>query len=144
MDLTPYYVRMCTLTPELQARWVPLPWDYISCRVDNSVTCILPGKPVNKLNSHWVDGTKIQGKECCGFKVEHVWLPRQDQIQDIIFRIPGWTGKYHRRFAAFINHKKARSTEQMWLRYYMALTYKKVWYLDEWEYDRHMTYGYKR
>ena len=144
MDISPYYINMCTITSEIQSRWVPLPWDYIFCRVDHSVTCIMPGEPINKLVGHWADGNKIQGPECCGFKVEHVWLPRQDQLQDLIFKIPNWTGKYHRRFAAFIDHKQARSTEQMWLRYYMALTYKKVWGDQEWLHKPHMTYGYKR
>jgi hypothetical protein len=132
VDTTPDYVKMCTLAVEVQARWVPLPWDYISCRVDQSVTCLLPGKPVSELNSHWCDGKLIQGLECCGSKVEHVWLPRQDQLQDFMFKIPRRIPMYMMRFAKFASHKWTDSVEQMWLRYVMFIVYKKRWHIGLW------------
>ena len=133
---------MCTLATELHTAWVPLPWDYIFCRVDHSVTCILPGAPANTwLLSHWVDGNKIQGKECCGSKVEHIWLPRQDQLQAFIFIGYRRIGKYFNRFSIFADGKHASSPEQLWLRYYMSLKYKKVWHTDTWLRDPRKHYG---
>ena len=143
MDTSQEYVNMCVSACELQDRWKPAPCDYIFCRVDNCSTYLLPVKPANKLNNHWLDGDLLKGSECQGFKVEHVWLPRQDQLQAALLLRRELTSILFCNFSRFVYHKNIKSPEQLWLRYYMSRRHKKDWLDKEWCHSVGRTYGQK-
>jgi hypothetical protein len=141
MDTSKVYIEMCTAAYELQDAWVPLPWDYIFCRVEHSVTCLLPASPAQVRNTHWLDGTVLRNAECCGSKREHVWLPRQDQIPAMMHTQKHRTSTFLLRFAKFSCYKPHASIEQLYVRYWMARHSKKTWVRGEWKHSLKEKYG---
>jgi hypothetical protein len=132
MDTSKVYVDMCTLAVELQDIWTPLPWDYVFCRVEHSITCLLPSAPVHIRNTHWLDGKVLRNAECCGTKREHVWLPRQDQMVPLLYIQSRRLAEFLSRFRKFAWYKPEATFEQLYVRYWMELHAKKVWYHGEW------------
>jgi hypothetical protein len=145
IDLSQRYVKMCTAAVELQRVWQPAVFDYVFCRVDQSIGRILPNEPkVRGTQHHMTDSGYFPGAECFGFKVEHIWLPAAEQVQDLL----GISRGRHfvdanKRFLVFAAHKKSATFWQVWLRYYMATRARKSWdaRAGRWEYSLKVTHG---
>lgn len=117
------YTKMCRKAVEIQESWVPkigdffFDDDYDSCGV-----CI-----VNK----------------CGDSSERkIWLPRQDQSQELIMSFETYLSgliydlyEFSKEYLYFSNGNDLRfnSMEQLWLGYVMLKKYNKVWIGDEWK-----------
>ena len=145
IDLSQRYIDMCTAAIELQRVWKPAEFDYVFCRVDHSVGRILPSIPAVQGTQHYMASAGLfPGAECCGFKVEHIWLPSPEQIQDLL----GISRGRHfvdanKRFLVFAAHKKMATFWQVWLRYYMATRARKSWNsrAKQWDFSLKVTHG---
>ncbi len=67
---------------------------------------------------------------------EGIWLPRQDQLQEMIDN--GWTGDLIRRFYFWgkeygFQTKAIDSMEQLWLAFVMQERHKKHWDGEKWQ-----------
>ena len=128
MDLTEEYINMCNKATELQKLRGEELWensDYYSCTTTRGpfISC-------------WTD---VEDAPYQMFKP--YWLPRQDQLQEMIYFPQGkakdwiWTlvDKIHK--FAFTRHFKdwiPTSMEQLWLAFVMKENYGKTWNGQEW------------
>ena len=69
----------------------------------------------------------------------YIWLPRQDQLQDMVkdkFKSIGSIGSMCFHFSRFVDrdlkYKELISMEQLWLAFVMKEKYKKTWNGKEW------------
>ena len=102
MDTTKEYIKMCDCS-EIQRRWRADEFDFFVCSCHKE-RC-----------------------NCQGGETSEIWLPRQDQLQDMIpiqheFVLGG----------VYCACQKEWSLEQLWLSYVMAELYNKKWNGEEW------------
>ena len=69
---------------------------------------------------------------------EWAWLPRQDQLQEMVFSIIPKTALDKFGLIAFMQFASeemdgANSMEQLWMAFVMKEVYNKVWNGEEWE-----------
>ena len=143
------FKKMCEKAEEIQENWNRLPGDCVYNRILEKI--IIFNRPTSSSNysiAYTTDGeTKIMTQEEWD-KNKNVWLPRQDQLQDM-----AWDKEYHEdnsdhllmRFYTEI-HKipdfdwqywgRFRTMEQKWLAFVMKSRYNKVWINDEWGEDK--------
>ena len=129
MDTSKEYMIMCHNAKEIREIWKPVEGDfYYSRRNGNSVLT----------NDLIFLGDKVLGR----LKVDCLWLPRQDQLQEMII------GRYVRHnwppaasivwdFSSFADpsedvHRYCKSMEQLWLAFVMKEKYKKIWNEKKW------------
>ena len=124
MDTSEQYIKMCDC-PEIQDKWEQSQaGDFYFMRD----SLFHPTKITGNYNG---DGWKLLPRT-----TNYGWLPRQDQIQELVF------GKFDNPiykaelFVAF--HRTwlwvdFTSMEQLWLTYYMFQKHEKVWNGEEWE-----------
>ncbi len=141
MDTTEVYIKMCDC-PEIQVLRDIGSWqngDFIGDRVDNHYSVHHRG------NDAWADV-----KPWIKHRIEWVWLPRQDQLQEMVnlagrefcFRNE-WTNdeSYNDELASktmvwrgescsWVVH--AKSMEQLWLAFCMSEKFNKIWDGGEW------------
>jgi len=127
MDTSRQYIDMCIKAEEIQKRWGVLPGDYVWDRIDlvfplshNNITYIF--KDPRLLDMIF-------------------WLPRQDQLQDIIsenwqvvwgdFHL--WIQDYDVPGTTRVDVLGLTSMEQVWLTFVMYELYKKEWRTGEWK-----------
>jgi len=122
MDTSPEYIKMCEKATEIQEIYEE--WPNGSVWFDGTDIVLQTGK----LTDHPCEGD--------------IWLPRQDQLQEIVKTrfgiehdlesflnvLEGWnpTGildKYHKQFSTF---------EQLWLAFVMWVKFNKTWNGEEW------------
>ena len=69
------------------------------------------------------------------------WMPRQDQLQEIIVGDSNFSPTYHAKFKQFVNndpwaraiqYERAITYEQLWLAFVMKEKYNKVWNGSTW------------
>lgn len=120
----PEYIKMCDC-PEIQDNWKPEEDDlYIYVR-------FLPlDKSIYLYNTRKLSPEEIK---------EATWLPRQDQLQEMIdgdFNIT--FGNFYRFASAEKEDNdevlKYESYEQLWLAFVMKEKHDKTWHKDEWVY----------
>lgn len=141
MDETPEYIRMCEEATEIQEAWKPQSGDFVHSNVKEEVRILYfskhHGSPpevyLNTLFTHW--------------------LPRQDQLQDMMIdrfqehKYPLWQMMYvFNNFIACppLRHRKKyvdwlrkyvtqfTTLEQLWLAFIMERMYKKIWNGEDW------------
>ena len=140
--------------PEIQDGWKPVDWDWVYCRVADE------GKPkLVVLSGYETDGgyygheAPHHGEPQCSspvsngayrkgkynpnptrnFEREHFWLPRQDQLQEMVDG--GFTHQTLERFYQWYHSEISRnlsSMEQLWLAFVMKEKYNKTWDGDKW------------
>ena len=143
MDTSEICIKMCKKAKEIQENWNPQWGDWLGYVHSNSLLMVA---------SSWTEGPNITkdrvGTEWCKLnKGSCVWLPRQDQLQEMLGilynnfcdrnlgRFCGWIGttggpdkfynvKYKMQFT---------SMEQLWLAFVMKEKYNKTWNGKEWE-----------
>ncbi len=65
-----------------------------------------------------------------GYQESSIWLPRQDQIQDMIGCV---AGNHVNIMEQFVKADYFLTLEQKWLAFYMKENHNKVWDGKEWE-----------
>jgi len=121
MDESKEYIEMCRKTTEIQELWEPKVGDW-GAR-NHQVGCldlIIYPKP----------------------KGSFTWLPRQDQLQDMLKDYNKWTPLYWiRRFKGFsqslynsweIERLETMTMDKLWLMFVMRENFKKKWDGKEW------------
>jgi hypothetical protein len=121
MDTTPEYIKMCEKATEIQDKPVPV-------SVYTADTEIF----VDEFGSYYA----LKDKWSTAFKV--IYLPRQDQLQDmtsgviygvaLIQRIFNWTCKNIMNTEAEFSY----SMEQLWLAFVLREKYNKTWDGEDW------------
>lgn len=158
MDETPGYILQCEKAKELQSAWQPCEWDYIFCKFDKEVV-VLSGYPTDSgVYGHGI----LVGDECpsrsffqqagetrehyksvsrwIAFKEDHIWLPRQDQLQRMLDERfsnshPWILAEKFSHFARPSNLERKvfdMSMEQLWLAFTLAEKFNKVWSGTDW------------
>lgn len=120
MDISETYILMCEKAEEIQEGHQWGDGDYTQSGI--------------YIEHYWDEfGWNVNNKNGRGDK--YIWLPRQDQLQEMIFKK---TGKYDehelvRDFAEFVYENSENwSMEQLWLAFVMKKRYNKVWDGSEW------------
>lgn len=129
MDLTPEYVEMCRKATEIQKLWKSSMGDWYAWTYgDETFFDVYPRYMT----------TKGYAKGCAG-TIMVAWLPRQDQLQEIIPNKLSSPYGVLDRLTAWIRYSKpivpARSMEQLWLSFIMA-GYSKTWNGEDWVHDQ--------
>jgi len=139
MDTSLQYIKFCEKAEEMQIGWLPQEWDFIFC---NSAGCLcsysryknlprLVGKP--NIPASWSK-----------FKIDHIWLPRQDQLQEMVKR-SDYSPKLHDGNLLLVSIFKdwvkdnwqsllasENSMEQLWLAFVMEERWNKYWNGENW------------
>ena len=137
MDTSEKYIEMCEKAIEIQESWNPIDGDF-ACGKTRSL---------EKINGI-IKGTikigeaKVYNKNCrfIANPALSVWLPRQDQLQDMVSLDPGWllmTGlddfnDWEEGSGLVRERDNYNSMEQLWLAYVMEKKYNKTWNGKEW------------
>lgn len=133
MDTSEIYIKQCDC-PEIQGQHVVEVGDYFTKRGEFG---------------YFVIGTDFNFGYCYNpFTTVPIWLPKQDQLQEMIKDPDGYIGdglyfqgqgRYTRPRALsyalcrFIsNHIRIDSMEQLWLAFVMESLYSKTWDGDKW------------
>jgi len=128
MDTTPKYIKMCEMAEEIQEGWEP--------KEGNCAYSLRGGAYI--LFTQVI----LIGDALGRFKFDHTWLPRQDQLQEMINQdcvlheqielFGEWCNPYDeyqrdhcRRMQNYV--ESLASFEQLWLAYVMHEKYGKVW-----------------
>ncbi|RLC74433.1 MAG: hypothetical protein DRI61_16610 [Chloroflexi bacterium] len=133
MDVSKKYIKMCEKAKEIQEMWLPQIGDYYVAKWNKRKLILC--------------GLKIL-KDIRKNKDDYIWLPRQDQLQDILIdenyteyenplnlnrtmmdevseyvdKSPFWAGyKYKPYYHGF------DTLEQLWLAFLMYKKYGKIW-----------------
>ena len=124
MDTSKEYIKMCEKAEEIHKRWCPNVGDFV-----------YRGKEYLKIKDACCVVTDILDSriEKC------TWLPRQDQLQDIVFEDKifdwqSWVDLFEQfRVSPIKTEEEACSSmEQLWLAFVMKEKYNKAWSGEEW------------
>ena len=164
MDTTPEYIKMCEKAKEIQETWKPTGGDFYLHNyrgttgfspetekviwpdddkfVKIEILCYQP----EDVKDFWVctngDLSHVISAQDL-FKHHCVWLPRQDQLQEMVLKkdfngIPLSPADWLQDFRVKVMHVeysyycKFGSLEQVWLAFVMKEKYGKVWNGDDW------------
>jgi hypothetical protein len=119
---------MCQKAKAIQENWQPTDWDYMYIFEFDMVDVIVGTETDEGLYSY--EASHVVAK-----KDEFVWLPRQDQLQDIL--TPGEQLNIWWLIMAIDGKMKSAgyesiSWEMIWLAYVMEAKYKCDWQGDKW------------
>ena len=121
MDTTPQYIEMCRKAGEIQDGWEPSWGDFISDTMDP--TWAIP------LISHITYKKERPYKE-----KDWIWLPRQDQLQEMVFDCPYELQSICMSLESFSKSLigipyslPSGSMEQLLLGFVMIAKYNKTW-----------------
>lgn len=132
MDTSPEYIRMCEKAVEIQSLWKPLGGDIFMGWAD--VDIVMDGEEPKEL----VIGSEIWGDYVRPMKGHSVWLPRQDQLQDLLWPeghdltlgecqlVWEFARKNREKLADF------NSWEKLWLCFLMSENFNKTWNGEDW------------
>ena len=92
------------------------------------------------LNHGFDEWTGCVGDNKCFLYDDSIWLPRQDQLQDMMLKedyIKGWRNLQNCFYDWLVDCNermyKFGSMEQMWLAYYMESKHTALWTGTEWD-----------
>ena len=126
MDTSKLYIDMCRKAEEIQKQWIPTMGDFTAT-------------PSGYFNV--IKFIESRGNEGADFDDEDIWLPRQDQLQNVgwdhqglkinkiqytVYRI-SWVDELS------IEEVFGSSLEQCWLRFIMSYKYSKQWNGKDWK-----------
>lgn len=127
MDTSKEYIWMCQQAKEIQEKYSATEGDYL----------IYTDKP----GEVWIFPNDLRIREGT-FDWELIWLPRQDQLQDMFGRYEYGDHIYnmYRWTRARIPHghitneyaRSMKSMEQLWFAFIMGKKYNKVWNGEDW------------
>lgn len=128
MDTSKEYIKQCEKAAKIQGEWNPQVADVYSTGFN-----ILTIEHVM-----WYESLKeiVKGRHSQQLKSDIIWLPRQDQLQEMLVkRIWDWRGVLSRFTHSFCQHTdthKFDSMEQLWLAFVMKEKYSKTWNGEDW------------
>ncbi len=131
MDTSKEYIKMCERAEEIQKNWRPTVEDDVYIPLFETVSFIK--------NEVFYKGYFIWGFPTQMTKEDLIWLPRQDQLQEMIqekyeMKLAGnYQMLYHLLHFADLHKFDDWSMEQLWLAFVMKEKYKKVWNGEKWE-----------
>ena len=122
MDKTKDWIRMCEKAEKLQKGHIFVPGDYKSY---DGIVSLIESCDSDREYYHYP---------------YHIWLPTQDQLQDMVRSILGYTdaiGAVWKLYNAVgVNrcspYAKLRSLEQLWLAFVVKEKYSKIWDGNDW------------
>jgi len=130
MDTSNEYINMCEKASEIQKTWKPEEWDLVSTACAESTEKDLWVRMIYDLDDFNNEGESYIKDFPC-----KTWLPRQDQLQEMVgdsFIL--LSGVFVSFYTFFIDHIKdnSQSFEQIWLEFVMKEKFNKVWDGNEW------------
>ncbi len=135
MDMSPEYCKMCDRAEEIQNTWQVDSGDWITARGFNNPY------PIGDLIVSHIDettvGWELPRKNRTFHKLNYIWLPRQDQLQEMVGTFYECQGLFHRykdvgepfTFDDWESMRSPLSMEQLWLALVMKYKYHKIWTL---------------
>lgn len=133
MDISKEYILMCEKAVEIQALWKP---------IDGDMLRIIPGLDKSLRAKHREENTMVVNSDKFTIHATHIWLPRQDQLQDMspilgsmilthsgenkMFTMEYWC--YDKEYSFSFT-----SIEQCWLAFVMKEKYNKIWDGENWK-----------
>ena len=147
IDLSPEYIKLCSLAEEIQKSWKPKEWDYYCGEKNNDpwdneekIDCIIP----DRIADSGVYGISPENFDTEGKDrfVTMFWLPRQDQLQEMIngqYNIWIYKNKGEILWNIFtaINGKSQEfnrdSLEKCLIEIVMGENFNKTWNGNNWE-----------
>jgi len=137
MDTSKEYIKMCRKAEEVQELWEPIPGDFAyDIRYKDPIIIINYDKNTYIYGFNLVN--ELEFEECVlYFNSENdlIWLPRQDQLQDMVYKTSDHPYTLIAQFFDFVHTDDMpmkTSMEQLWLRYVMHEKFNKVWDGKEW------------
>jgi hypothetical protein len=126
MDKSSNYIRMCESIEEIQEPWLPEFGDFY---VSMSLGLTSPCQPIT---------SDLEKKVSYLKTIKAVWLPRQDQLQEMVienYAMPwdlaiAFTNVLMGENASYF--EKFDSMEKIWLAFIMLEKYKRKWSDGEW------------
>lgn len=155
MDTSKNYILMCEKAVEIQKLHNPIAGDIYVCACNsclsnkNSTVNIIEPCDVDCLNKRDLSNVElhyvamVRMSEVGGFTafynerrnsfLSYIWLPRQDQLQHMVFNSLD-TLSLLQCVWIYVNSAKLSpsSMEELWLRYVMARNYNKEWRVNDW------------
>ena len=135
MDHSKEYIKMCEKAEEIQKGWRPKEGDTLWVEKNDYHTNLI--KYINKEEA--IDVLKIILGVKRSWLDKHIFLPRQDQLQEMIkedwqlslTEFCKWIlGKNNTIF--YTHRGEFNSMEQLWLAFVMKEKYNKIWDGKEW------------
>ena len=124
MDTSKEYIKMCEKAGEIQGAWEPKEGD-ISVWTKHALETKASTTPFFA----WADE---DGMLVCG----DTWLPRQDQLQDMLFdetvSCAGKISFLHEECDTLFDEPENYSMEQLWLAFVMSEKFDKTWDGEDW------------
>jgi len=121
MDTSIEYGCMCKMAKEIQMKWKPKWGDFISGIEDDSEINVLMSVRF-KEQFKCIDNYN---------KSDIVWIPRQDQLQEMVREEFENDFSLTMRFAKFIPGHTESTMEKLWLMFVMISKYGKLWFSTE-------------
>lgn len=143
MDTSPEYIKMCEKAVELQDDWRLGKFDNGDFIYDKRSEKVLGDEKYQKKYQALKIIKKVanNGNYQTGYnRFYYIWLPRQDQLQEIMPNKPEDCFEIVERLNIFIKFDKGsrllqsppKSMEQLWLMFLMS-GYGKFWNGEEWK-----------
>ena len=133
MDTTQKYVKMCIQAIDIQNNHKPEAWDYYWASYENDPPEIFV------ISGYTTDcgyyGIGINDIEQEDYNLI-AWLPRQDQLQDMVkrtvwfetlYRFYEWINKHSNSDKIEAIFENLTTMEQLWLAFVMHENFKKIW-----------------
>ncbi len=134
MDTNPEYIKMCEKAEEIQQAWKPRQRD---CFLNPSLGSMELNGVLIYIPLFYGDTVAFSEDSQC--REESIWLPRQDQLQEMLADydgIPILSVEWVTRVAELLNSNDIpegqTSMEQLWLAFVMKEKYSKIWNGKEW------------
>jgi hypothetical protein len=126
MDKSSDYIRMCERIKEIQGQWQPEFGDFY---VSMSLGLTSPCQPIT---------SDLEKKLSYLKTIKAVWLPRQDQLQEMVFNNYATPWDLAIAFSNVLMGENASyfekidSMEKLWLAFIMFERHKRKWKDGEW------------
>jgi len=145
MDTSPKYIEMCKKAIEIQEQWKPDVADFVMGEYESTITIwqTVQGIDHGSLKPLFTNA----GKLAWYLKSEMIWLPRQDQLQELthakkhggalfgeLIKFIEW---FEKTYIEMSNMDKPNRTffntqEQLWLAFVMKEKYGEKWIDNDW------------
>lgn len=134
MDTTEKNIKMCEMAKEIQGAWEPKDGDYAWHPDDGADYMGQWEFPAE------VAVVKITEQKPCEWWFHWLWLPRQDQLQEMVdtnlgrllLRVWKFVDQSTQGIEAGLKQPMITSMEQLWLVFVMRGEYGKVWNGEDW------------
>lgn len=133
MDTSKEYIQMCWKVEEIQEAWQFKEGDWFT-----TLGGVRTGESPCLVDKEWIRDNEDRGKTHKDYQPDWIWLPRQDQLQEmcitgnataselvnrLVYMVRGPDGVYYECYW---------SMEQLWLAFVMKEKYGKIWKDGEW------------